>query len=130
MDSEENKSVTVLDNAELLVEGKKVNTNSTLEEIYKIAKEDRDRAIEAYNSIKSQIDDSDKPSGVLYEALNGAQHLIQTSTDKLLSIAKMLNNKDNIKTLNQYNYNFDPSILEDERETFEEKTKKLGVKRK
>ena len=109
---------------------KSITSEKTFSEIYDIAKKDRERAIEAYDDMRATIEalPKEKINSMYYQALNQAQQLIQTSTDKLIGLAKVLNSKENVKQLNQINFDLtDASILEDKVEDFADKTKKLGV---
>jgi len=128
--SEQKRDGSSLIVPESLLPTENVTTEQTLKDIYRIAQEDRNRALDAYSKLDSIIDNSSKVTPGMMEALNGAQHLIQTSTDKLIQIAKLKNSKDNVKTLNQFNLNFDDSVLDDEKESFEDRKAKYDVSRK
>lgn len=107
-----------------------VTSDQTIKEIFEIAKVDRERAVNDYEEMKQTIKNlpMDKINSMYFQALNQAQQLVQTATDKLVEIAKVLNKKETTKTLNQMNFDFSSSsLLEDKAEDFSSKAKKLGV---
>ena len=126
----ENSITEVNMNYGQVVPSKGITTEQTVNDLYRYAEEDRVRAIDAYNDLKCKVDNASRITPGMLEALNGAQNLIQSSTDKLIHIAKLTNSKDNVKTLNQMNLNFSSDILNDQNDELDVKMRKLGVGKK
>ena len=100
------------------------------EELYKYTKEDRERAINTFDNLKERINKMERVGPGILEQLNAAQQLIQTSTEKLISLTNILNKKETNIHLQQLNMDFSPDLLEDDVETLNDRKKRLGVNKK
>ena len=113
---------------------KELETEKTLQEIYKTAMEDRARALSYYENMKGKIEKAleetkEVPRPGVLSALNEAQKLVQTSTDKLINLANLLTKRDSTKKLEEMSFNDLPSdILSEEQETQEDRILKLNEK--
>lgn len=90
-----------------------INSDKAFKEIYNAAKDDRQRAIETFEKMKEMIEKVDKITPGMLEALNGSQQLIQSSTDKLVNLANILNKKETIDKATDMNFSFDKDLLKD-----------------
>jgi len=114
------KKVTILD------------TEETLREIYKTALEDRERALNYYTAMKDKIEKvltetKEVPRPGVLSALNEAQKLIQTSTDKLINLANLLAKRDTNKNLEEMNFHDLPKdLLVEDQETQEDRILKIN----
>jgi hypothetical protein len=91
----------------------KLNTEKTFDEIYQAVKGDRTRAIETFEAMKEMVSKADRITPGMLDALNGAQQLIQTSTDKLVNLASLINKKEAIEKATEMNTQFDRELLKD-----------------
>ena len=113
---------------------KTLNTEETLQEIYKTAMEDKERALKYYTSMKDAVmkaleENKEVPRPGVLSALNEAQKLVQTSTDKLINLANLLAKRDSNKKLEEMNFQDLPKdLLTENQETQEDRIKLVNDK--
>lgn len=90
-----------------------LNTKKTFKEIYDAVKNDRDRAVKTFEDMKKMIENAEKITPGMLDALNGSQQLIQSSTDKLVNLANIMNKKEAIDKATEMNFEFDKELLRD-----------------
>lgn len=111
-------------------ESSKITSEQTFREIWNLAKKDRQRALDAYDDMRQKMDSlpESKINSMYFQALNQAQQLVQTSTDKLIELAKVLQKRETTKDLKNNNLDLaDSLLLEDDREDFKTTLKKLNI---
>jgi len=69
---------------------KTFESNDVVKRVYELLMEDRKRAVLNFQNIQNIVRTSDKKGAAMFTALTEAQKAIQTSSDKLVQLAKIV----------------------------------------